>query len=179
MNKSLIYSTKTKKKKLEEVNKDIKYSTNNNILNNEKKYFSNCNKINYICINPEIYDTAFIYNNNSNIINILNKKYLFIIYYLNFKYINEINLENKNNYFKNQIENLKNLKNLKNEKCIICLNNIKNIIILNCGHIFCYNCIINSFIFKKECPICRENLQSKKNFLIKNKNHINNIKIMF
>ena len=54
--------------------------------------------------------------------------------------------------------------NLEEDQCLICYKNINNPIILNCKHIFCYNCLLNSYKGKKcnyhtkssrMCPYCR------------------------
>ena len=47
------------------------------------------------------------------------------------------------------------------EKCVICLNKLnQDIIMLNCEHLFHYNCIIDWNIYGngKRCPICRQNI---------------------
>jgi hypothetical protein len=48
-------------------------------------------------------------------------------------------------------------KHFENNECIICLDNMKigdKIKILDCGHIYHYNCINDWFKRKKECPLC-------------------------
>ncbi len=62
----------------------------------------------------------------------------------------------KIDYFKNIINNLEN-----NYICSICIENIdsNNLCIIDCGHIFCKNCLTKYIIqqYKKcNCPICRE-----------------------
>jgi hypothetical protein len=42
------------------------------------------------------------------------------------------------------------------ETCTICLeDNIQNIGITKCGHIFCFKCLTSSIILSKKCPKCR------------------------
>ncbi len=48
-------------------------------------------------------------------------------------------------------------KDFENNECIICLEKMKmddKIKILECGHIYHYECINDWFKRKKECPIC-------------------------
>lgn len=43
--------------------------------------------------------------------------------------------------------------------CIICTRkNIRNIIVTNCGHIFCLDCIARVMRSKTECPLCQVNV---------------------
>lgn len=42
--------------------------------------------------------------------------------------------------------------------CAICLENIIDGCITNCGHIFCSECIKNCLTYKKLCPICKKDL---------------------
>ena len=66
----------------------------------------------------------------------------------------------------------------KHCNCAICKNNIiengyikKNIIHTSCNHYFCYDCIKQWFIIKKECPLCKKIFLSHIGFLLE----INNI----
>ena len=55
------------------------------------------------------------------------------------------------------------------EECPICLDFLsekKNIVKLDCGHLYHYNCIINENI--NSCPLCREKLSFKGYRLIDN-----------
>ena len=49
----------------------------------------------------------------------------------------------------NAMENIAFLEDFSNDQ---------EISILNCSHIFHYNCIYRSFMRKPECPLCRDNL---------------------
>ena len=152
----------------------IPIKCNNNILNNKyyytKKYSKiyinflkkilnkiklnyTKNKINYKIFNiiPNLCENI-LYNQN-NFIKFLNKRYIFSFYYLN--YNNSIKYLAYNNFFQNQIDK-------KIYKCHICYqkNNNYNLdfLILSCGHIFCYNCIINSFFFPVTLKVLKLNL---------------------
>ena len=60
----------------------------------------------------------------------------------------------KNYIFKNEDDNL-------NDSCCICLEKFKEneqLKKLKCNHVFHKNCMINWFIEKMECPICRNNI---------------------
>lgn len=39
--------------------------------------------------------------------------------------------------------------------CVLCLSIMKNPSVTNCGHLFCWNCIIEWTSEKAECPLCR------------------------
>lgn len=43
-------------------------------------------------------------------------------------------------------------------KCLVCLEGIKadNMGITPCGHMFCYNCIVEAVRATKKCPKCRK-----------------------
>lgn len=42
------------------------------------------------------------------------------------------------------------------EICILCMDNRKDVSAIPCGHIFCWECILEWLTTKNECPICRE-----------------------
>jgi SNF2 family DNA or RNA helicase len=66
------------------------------------------------------------------------------------------------NYLINSFEN--NCK-INNENCPICQCEFDDPIITDCGHHFCYECINQALDFnKKECPICRQNIDKSKIF---------------
>jgi hypothetical protein len=55
-----------------------------------------------------------------------------------------------------KIEYIESLSISNNETCSICLeDNIRNIGITRCGHIFCFKCLTSSIILSKKCPKCR------------------------
>lgn len=59
-----------------------------------------------------------------------------------------------------------------NDICSICLNEFKemDICFLNCGHVFCYKCILNSLLFNNKCPKCRKTISYDSIFLLNNTN---------
>jgi DNA repair protein RAD5 len=78
---------------------------------------------------------------------------------------------------------LKSFENSENEKikeefCPICRCDMEDPVITQCGHNFCYDCIIAVFeiaSYKKECPICRSPIDNSKIYkLEKDETEINN-----
>lgn len=61
-------------------------------------------------------------------------------------------IKNSLSFFKSILPKIQN----KTEKCPICFDTIEDIGITDCGHIFCYSCILNSSKYKKQCPNCRK-----------------------
>lgn len=48
-------------------------------------------------------------------------------------------------------------KDFENSECIICLENMikgERVKILGCGHMYHYDCIMEWFKRKRECPLC-------------------------
>ena len=69
-----------------------------------------------------------------------------------FKTKNSIKNKNKNKYIE---YNLK--KEIINSECIICLQEIslyENVILIDCGHMYHKNCLLEWFKKRKNCPIC-------------------------
>jgi SNF2 family DNA or RNA helicase len=52
------------------------------------------------------------------------------------------------------------------DTCCICMDNINQIVVTDCGHFYCKECIFNSMKYKKECPTCRKSLTSDKIYLV-------------
>ena len=48
------------------------------------------------------------------------------------------------------------------DNCIVCLNEPKDPVILECGHIFCYKCIYRWISKNPTCPLCRQPIQENK-----------------
>lgn len=89
-------------------------------------------------------------------------------------------LKSKNKY---KINNKIFLEDIKNEKCCICLENKdkdnETLCILNCGHSFCFSCILNTTIHsnkcQNKCPTCRTNFNFNSLNLMDNLKNIDNI----
>jgi SNF2 family DNA or RNA helicase len=78
---------------------------------------------------------------------------------------------------KNYVDNLKDiLINLNEQKCPICLDSIERPTVTSCGHLFCGECINNSFNSSqgKKCPLCRCNLHNQVLREIKVKEEVEN-----
>jgi len=116
----------------------------------------------------EVKDKLLIYHNN--IIKSYNKK-IDALDVNNQAY----NMVKKN--FKDKINESKYLLNLfKNmddnieledaEVCCICMDNITQLVITSCGHFYCKECIFNSIKYKKQCPLCKKDLDYKNIFSI-------------
>jgi len=58
----------------------------------------------------------------------------------------EIVIDNDLNINKTEIE------------CCVCMENINDICLLSCQHIFCIYCIKKTFRNKQDCPLCRKNI---------------------
>jgi len=52
------------------------------------------------------------------------------------------------------------LKNKELEPCCICLEDITNPAIANCGHIFCKDCLAQSLKTTKKCPLCQNEISA-------------------
>lgn len=57
-------------------------------------------------------------------------------------------------------------QNIENEECGICLGNIEkhNVGLTMCGHIFCHDCLMQSFKTNKNCPYCTKKLKQDEIF---------------
>ena len=84
------------------------------------------------------------------------------IYGLFGSFIDENNL---NNSISEKNETNKNIT--INDDCIICSGNIIDVI-LCCNHAYCFDCFIKLFIDKKECAICKSEMNIN-NIVIKKK----------
>jgi hypothetical protein len=61
-----------------------------------------------------------------------------------------------------KLNNLLNKVTKTNTTCPICINNINNICITECNHIFCIDCILNWLSKKNTCPLCRTEINIEK-----------------
>ena len=44
----------------------------------------------------------------------------------------------------------------KDDECVICLGGIENVKKLNCGHVFCTDCVETALNYDNRCPVCKE-----------------------
>ena len=44
----------------------------------------------------------------------------------------------------------------KDDECVICLSGIENVKKLNCGHVFCTDCVETALNYDNRCPVCKE-----------------------
>ena len=65
------------------------------------------------------------------------------------------NLTSKDNY------------DLEDSSCNICLQTMKpnNLGITECGHLFCYSCLLKNMKYQKKCPRCRSDIDSENIYL--------------
>jgi len=62
---------------------------------------------------------------------------------------------------KNKINELaERIKSLSNDNCVICMDTVKNPIMLECTHLFCGSCIMNWIQRNNNCPYCRTRIAS-------------------
>jgi DNA repair protein RAD5 len=81
---------------------------------------------------------------------------------------------NEANYMITILDKMKNnIIDEEDNNCSICLDIIKNPSLTSCGHLFCYECLKTCLSIKKNCPICKTNLQGKEIMLL-NKNKTTN-----
>ncbi|XP_063703739.1 peroxisome biogenesis factor 10 [Culicoides brevitarsis] len=61
---------------------------------------------------------------------------------------------------KNEILQQKNdfsgIKSESGKTCVLCMDVRTNVSAIRCGHLFCYDCIVDWLKTKNECPVCRD-----------------------
>lgn len=83
-------------------------------------------------------------------------------------YIKEfIKIKREENNSKKQIRKRK-ISNDSGKKCVLCLETREDTSLTQCGHVFCWNCILEWLGQKAECPICREGLKISQTVYLKN-----------
>lgn len=77
---------------------------------------------------------------------------------------------------KHKIDDLaERIKSLSNDNCVICMDTVKNPIMLECTHLFCGGCIMNWIQRNNNCPYCRTRIASYNNLIaIVNQNNSTN-----
>jgi SNF2 family DNA or RNA helicase len=63
---------------------------------------------------------------------------------------------------------------INNENCSVCMCGLDNPTMTKCGHIFCYECLKMCLATKKQCPLCKTNLQGEKLLVVNGKKNNEN-----
>jgi hypothetical protein len=151
-----------------------------NFLSNKCLNQINYNILIYVIQVLFIYTEDNTYYNKNKIFNISKKEITFEMNYFEKKFYknlinNNINFDIIKKFtsfpFNNTIYNSFNFdpktKIQNNNQCIICYNKNNNTK-LECGHEFCYNCIIKQLLIKPNCPLCRKEINSNQINIKKN-----------
>jgi superfamily II DNA or RNA helicase len=93
--------------------------------------------------------------------------------YINDLDMNEDDKESKLKKIDGDIENIKNklndlmerMKSLSTKNCLICMDNLRNPIMLECTHIYCGSCIMKWISTNNNCPYCRKKIPSYDNLI--------------
>ena len=94
------------------------------------------------------------------------------------EYINDLDMdiddkETKLKKIDSDIEGIKNkindlterMKSLSTKNCSICMDNLRNPIMLECTHLFCGSCIMKWIATNNNCPYCRKKIPSYDNLV--------------
>jgi len=69
-----------------------------------------------------------------------------------------------------------NIKHRTEDECIVCMDNLKTVL-LNCGHhLYCYRCAQQAYIEKEKCPICQKQITKIKTGVSSYNDYINSSK---
>ena len=63
---------------------------------------------------------------------------------------------------------------INNENCSVCMCSLDNPTMTKCGHIFCYECLKMCLATKKQCPLCKTNLQGEQLLVVNGKKNNEN-----
>lgn len=151
-----------------------------NFLTSKNLSYINFNILTYVIQVLFIFTEDHIHFNKNKPFNISKKEITFDMNYcekkfyknlihnnINFDIIKKFTSYPNNNKIYNSFKFDPNLKISKNEQCIICYNN-KNNTKLECGHEYCFDCVIKQYLIKPQCPLCRSNIESSKIYIKKN-----------
>lgn len=59
-------------------------------------------------------------------------------------------------------------KDASDVKCVLCLETRQDTSVTDCGHLFCWTCILDWLNQKEECPVCRESLKKSSVIYLRN-----------
>lgn len=108
---------------------------------------------------------------NRDIIKFQNKKFLEKTYYdkelINDKYYEkngDLNSDTNNNFDNNSDDGSDDdtiYVHFPKEDCMLCMSPMKCVTSTPCGHIFCWNCVMEWVTKNEDCPLCRQSLECK------------------
>lgn len=136
-------------------------NTNENYIHNYKfiNFYNKKNKkiLKMIKDNTDIYELKFDkYKNNIRYEMLYVESYIEELFHYNSEY--------SDNKCDNIIKLMKNINNIthnclieNNDDCMICYDNYKYLIKLNCNHLLCLKCL-SSILDTDKCPYCRQNI---------------------
>lgn len=76
--------------------------------------------------------------------------------------------ENSNKRFIHKAEYTKKTDQSNIPQCILCLEPRLNASLTPCGHLFCWNCLLDWLDERNECPLCREAVKKSQVILLQN-----------
>ncbi|CAD8048688.1 unnamed protein product [Paramecium sonneborni] len=123
----------------------------------------------YFEISKRLTQIQFIFNRippNHNIkYKRIGQAYLLLLFLQFTKYLYNFIQKINNENIKDQVNKERNITtNESNDKftqCLICYDNSTNVTCTPCGHLFCWDCIMQQINLKQQCPICRSDCQAQ------------------